>query len=323
LLAGRTLLRSLLIGVAAVAVLAPASAALANPTPAEIQKQLDDGYKAVELVIESYNKVNGDLAATQASLATLDTKMQPLQSNIDAASANVGHIAVAAYQTGSNLRTVSLLLSASSSDTFVDQLATLKQLSRSQQHEINTYTDAKKSFDSEKKRLNDLLAAQNAEKTDLATKKTKIDGDIARLASLQKQVGPAPAAKASSGPPPAVSGKAGVAVSYAWNHRGYRYVYATAGPNTFDCSGLIMAAWRAAGVSLPHNAAQQYRSSHVRQFHQASQLAPGDLVFSNGLGHVGIYIGNGTVIDAPHPGAVVRETSVNSDPVVGFGRVVG
>ena len=91
-----------------------------------------------------------------------------------------------------------------------------------------------------------------------------------------------------------------------------------AGPNTFDCSGFTMAAWKAAGVSLTHNAAAQY-SQTIRI--SQSQLQPGDLVFYNGLGHVAIYVGNGNVIHAPHLGTWVQGAAINLDPISGYGRV--
>jgi cell wall-associated NlpC family hydrolase len=294
------------------------SVAHAEPTPAEIQAQLDKGNRELELVVEEYNKINGDLSATQAALAALETKLQPLQSSVDSAYSNVEQIAVTAYRTGSTMRTVSLLLSAHSSDTLIDQYTMLQQIARTKQHEITNFTDAKKTYDAEKKRLNELLAAQNAQKTDLETKKTKIEADIARLDALQKKINAGKTTTTTKyGPAPAVSGNAGKVVSYAWAQLGKKYVYGTAGPNTFDCSGLTMAAWKAGGVSLPHNAAQQWSAlRHISR----SQLAPGDLVFSNGLGHVGIYIGDNKMIHAPNSRTVVNVAPIDSDPIYGYGR---
>jgi cell wall-associated NlpC family hydrolase len=80
------------------------------------------------------------------------------------------------------------------------------------------------------------------------------------------------------------------------------YVFGAAGPNNFDCSGLTMMAWKQAGVALPHNAAQQYqRTAHITK----AQLQPGDLVYYNGFGHVGLYIGNGQIIHASRSGQPV------------------
>ena len=318
----------MLVGAAAVAVLAPTTAALADPTPAQVQAQIDKGNSDVELIVEQFNKVNDDLTATQASLAALETKLAPLQTSMDAASANVDKIAATAYRTSGSLQTWALLLSDQSSGTFVDQLATLRQISASQRHQIDTYTATKKTFDAEKKRLNDLLAAQTAQKADLVAKRTTIEGDIARLDALQKKLTAqatanhkattTPTAPTNYGPPPAVSGAAGRAVSFAWAQLNKRYVWGTAGPNTYDCSGLTMAAWKAAGVSLPHNAAEQYHAiAHVSR----GQLVPGDLVFYNGLGHVGIYIGNNQIIQAPNSRTVVKVTSVDDgDTLYGYGR---
>ena len=71
-------------------------------------------------------------------------------------------------------------------------------------------------------------------------------------------------------------------------------------------------------MSLEHNAARQWSQvAHISR----SQMAPGDLVFYNGLGHVGIFVGNNTIIHAPHTGDVVRYASVDVDTVYGFGRV--
>jgi cell wall-associated NlpC family hydrolase len=110
----------------------------------------------------------------------------------------------------------------------------------------------------------------------------------------------------------APNARAGAAVAYAESKLGDSYVYAAAGPSTFDCSGLTMMAWEQAGVSLPHNAAEQYDSiTHI----SLSEAEPGDLLFfydGGTIGHVGIYLGNGTLIDAPHPGAYVREITLSN-----------
>ena len=79
-----------------------------------------------------------------------------------------------------------------------------------------------------------------------------------------------------------------------------------------------MAAWAAAGKSLPHNAAMQWNVvAHISR----GSLAFGDLVFYNGLGHVGIYVGNNQIIHAPHAGTNVQLASIDIMPPYGYGRV--
>ncbi|MFD0594195.1 C40 family peptidase [Catellatospora coxensis] len=107
-------------------------------------------------------------------------------------------------------------------------------------------------------------------------------------------------------------------MAFAYKQLGKPYVWAADGPNGYDCSGLTLAAWRAAGVSLYHQAATQWREvAHISR----SQLLPGDLVFYSGLGHVALYVGSGKVIHAPTTGEVVKIASVDMMSPYGYGRV--
>ena len=117
---------------------------------------------------------------------------------------------------------------------------------------------------------------------------------------------------------PAAGPEAQVAVNTAAAQLGKPYVYAGSGPDVFDCSGLTMYAWAAAGVSLPHNALAQYDAlPHV----DIDQLEPGDLVFfGDPIHHVGMFVGNGTMIDAPYTGVDVRYDSIYRPDFAGAAR---
>jgi cell wall-associated NlpC family hydrolase len=106
------------------------------------------------------------------------------------------------------------------------------------------------------------------------------------------------------------SGQYGGVVAVALQYLGIPYKWAGATPATgFDCSGLVQYVFGQLGISLPHNTVAQWNSPNAVSVPR-NQLQPGDLVFFNGLDHVGIYIGNGEFIDAPHTGADVRIDSL-------------
>lgn len=158
-------------------------------------------------------------------------------------------------------------------------------------------------------------------------------GQVLRLSGAQSAPAGSPAAtaprSAASAPAPApasapASSRAQVAVRTALAQVGKPYVWAGAGPNGFDCSGLVEYAWGAAGVSLPHWSVGQYQDTlRISE----SQLQPGDLVFyDNGSGaqpgHVVIYVGGGRIVTADSPGTTVRVESLYWDGTpIGFGRV--
>lgn len=117
-----------------------------------------------------------------------------------------------------------------------------------------------------------------------------------------------------SGPPPAVQPGAGGAVAFAMAQVGKPYEYAASGPDSYDCSGLTMASWGAAGVSLPHYSGAQYDDfPHVAM----NQLQPGDLVFGSDPGqHVALYAGGGMVVEATHTGDVIHYWPMRSEFVL-------
>jgi cell wall-associated NlpC family hydrolase len=124
---------------------------------------------------------------------------------------------------------------------------------------------------------------------------------------------------ASVVPPSNYSGVVGVAMRYL----GTPYVWAGASPGGFDCSGLVMYAYEQVGVSLPHSSYAMWNDGVPVS---RDQLQPGDLVFFDGLGHVGMYVGGGSFIHAPHTGTVVQISSLDSgygSSYVGARRILG
>ncbi|MET7827963.1 NlpC/P60 family protein [Streptomyces sp. NPDC005386] len=119
---------------------------------------------------------------------------------------------------------------------------------------------------------------------------------------------------------PSYATKAGKALAFARTQIGKPYVWGATGPDSYDCSGLTQAAWKAAGVSLPRVTYDQVNAGTTVSLTDAK---PGDLVFFyDDISHVGLYIGNGMMIHAPKPGAYVREESIYYDGTSAIHSVV-
>jgi cell wall-associated NlpC family hydrolase len=117
---------------------------------------------------------------------------------------------------------------------------------------------------------------------------------------------------------------AATVIAFARAQLGKPYVWGAAGPDAYDCSGLTMAAYKQIGIHLPHNAADQWNTlPHI----PANQAQPGDLVFfvtdgsPTAPGHVGIYLGNDQMIEAPNHTAPVRISTINRPDLVGFAKI--
>ena len=180
----------------------------------------------------------------------------------------------------------------------------------------NGLADRQRLLSSIKGEIQRLQAEQAAQQALLAAQAR------ARLVQQQQQqharlnatvVGATAQAPSGTGDPNAVTTVAppshyGGVVGVAMAQLGKPYVWGTAGPDTFDCSGLVVYAYAAMGVSLPHST---YALWNDGVYASRDQLQPGDLVFFDGLGHVGLYIGGGQFIHAPHTGTVVQIANLN------------
>ncbi|RKR87985.1 NlpC/P60 family protein [Micromonospora pisi] len=315
----RILLRSLVLAGLAVGLIAPTTIAQAEPSAAELTQQINKSSTELEKIVESYNKLNEQIKGTKAAVADLGTKLGPLEQQATQSRAEVAALATKAYKAG-GLRTADALLGDNAAESLVNRLGTLDYLARNREEQLAGLTAAQQEYIDQKARLDATLARQTSQAKELDAGKKKIEGEIKKLSEMRRKAYGSVSTSGSkyTGKIPAVSGKAGVAVTYAYNAIGKPYVWAAEGPNGYDCSGLTLAAWKAAGKSLPHNAEMQWNQvAHISR----GSLQPGDLVFYSGLGHVALYVGSNQVIHAPSFGENVTLASVDMMTPYGYGRV--
>jgi cell wall-associated NlpC family hydrolase len=295
------------------------TAAHAAPSKSTLTKQISDLQNQLEDITESYNKMNIDLQKTVSDEKTLAASLGPAKDALAAASAQMQTIAATYYKTG-QVGAMNVLMDGGAASDMLDRLDVIDQISRSRQRDIANYTATAQNYTTRQAALKLAQTKQTAEVNQLSKAKSTIEAKIKVLLAKRKAAyGRAQDPSSTyTGPLPHLAGAAGKAVDYAYAHLGRPYVYAASGPGSFDCSGLTMAAWAAAGKSLPHNAAAQY-SATARI--SRSDLQKGDLVFYRNNAHVAIYIGDGKIIAAPHTGTVVQQQSVDIMTPNGYGRV--
>lgn len=312
-----------------VALLAPAPAH-ADPSTGSLAQQVEQQGRDLDVVMEQYNRNNVELTRNQTQLADVSAKIPGLTDRVNAASAAVDSFAASAYK-GSTMSGLTALLSAGTPNDMIDRLNTLDMLSRGQQRDVANLNTARSQLESEKARLDGLVSQQTALQSDLAARKSTIETRIADLKKQQDDLAKrqaeqarqaaakAPRPPATGGgnpapkppsppPPPSGGGRTAKVLAYAYAQLGKSYVFGAAGPDHFDCSGLVMMAWAQVGVHLQHSSYIQMNEETVHI--PRSALQPGDIVFFYGGGHEGLYIGNGNVLHAPHTGDVVKISSL-------------
>jgi cell wall-associated NlpC family hydrolase len=316
-----------------VAVVGPAPATSAAPqlSVSQVQARVAALNERAEKITEAYNAARERLTALQRQQRVTAHELQHESRVLAGVRSQISATANAAYRSGS-MGGNFMLGGADSAETFLDQAVTLDAISRAQAQQFaavaaagHSVAVAKASYDAQaavvrktvsgisdqKSHIESLLGqAQHLLSTLKAAERARLDAAATQTAATQSALrgsyhGPA-------------SGRAATAVQFAYNQLGKPYVYGAAGPSSYDCSGLTMAAWGSAGVSLPHNAAAQQSATHAVS---TSAMQPGDLVFFGSPAyHVGLYIGGGRMIAAPHTGDVVKIESLSYLSVSGAGR---
>ena len=313
---------------------------------AAAEKRLTQLQVAAEKKVEAYDLAHQRYVNTLAALRQNAAALRVAKQNLRAAQRQLATALTADYKNGGQ-DAIAYMLAARSIGDLVDQVQVLQRTTGADK----TLLAQISKDENEVKQRQALLLRQRRqvahEQARKASEASSAKAAVAReeayfnnlKASIRKEIQAQQAAAAAAAaaqaaqngagggtpptnlPNPPTSTLGGQAVAIAERYLGVPYVWGGASPSGFDCSGLTMYVYSQLGVSLPHNAAAQYGMlPHVSE----SDLEPGDLVFFDGLGHVGIYIGGGEMIHAPHTGTVVQISSLSGGgSYYGAARVPG
>lgn len=311
------------------------SLSLVTPSQAEpdietVQSRVDRLYHQAEQASERYNDARIEVRRARGRLTRLESAVTRQQTKVEGVRAQVAAAVVAQYQ-GQALSSTSQMLLSDTPDDFIDQLTTVSAFNDQQSQMMADFAVQARRLETREQAAQREVTRIAETSQQLGEEKAEIDDKAAQAEELLTTLEERAAARASrsedrsadgSAAAPAASapasGRAAAAVRYAMAQVGKSYVYGAAGPSAFDCSGLTMMAWAQAGVGLPHSSGAQMGSgTPVSQ----SELQPGDLVFYySPVSHVGMYIGNGQIVNALNPGAGVGISGVNDMPYSGAVR---
>jgi cell wall-associated NlpC family hydrolase len=344
-----------------------AGAATADPTIASKQAQaravigeIQQIDASMDRAVEAYDAATAKLERIRHAQKLNRFALHVAKGNLAHAQAALSQRLVAIYTSGDETSTLAVLLGARSLDDLVNRVETVQSVTRQNTDVIDQVT----TFKGEVQRREHTLARAREQQAQAvsarAAEKARIEGQLAQrqallgsirseIAHLQAEeqarqarleaaararfateqpvdtsgsvVGVAAATpEATVAPPSHFGGVVGIAMRYL----GIQYVWGGASPSGFDCSGFVMYVYGQMGVSLPHSTFAQW---NVGVAVSRSDLQPGDLVFFDGLNHVGLYIGGGQFIHAPHTGDVVKISSLSeswyASTYVGARRITG
>jgi cell wall-associated NlpC family hydrolase len=307
-------------------ILTAASPAIAAQSLADVRDQVTRLQIQASAAAEAGQQAQVELGRLTRSLKSVQQQDEQQSTSIAGLKKALGQIANQQYQNNGLSESMSLLFSSDPS-LYLQTAGTLSVVTSKKSLQLSRYATAEQRLRATSLTLNDQLAQVAAAKAKFAKQEAlaaaKLSQAEALLAKLTKDQRDALAklqasqdasdqqaslALASQGLK--ISGRSGIAIRYALKQLGSRYRFGAAGIVYWDCSGLTMQAFAAAGVALPHSAAAQ---SSYGKYVPLNKLQPGDLVFfGRPISHVGIYYGNGRMLDAPHSGARVRIESFSS-----------
>ncbi|MFB9204861.1 NlpC/P60 family protein [Nonomuraea spiralis] len=282
-------------------------AAAAAPSPAKVKADLVKLNERADQVVEQYNQAAETYKTAKKKYDVLNTEVKSKATLADALREDLVTALVGDYQSGPFTGWQSFAFKGDP-ESALGSMASFEAIAADRAAKLRAYEATTKALRDRRDAAQRLLTEASTARDRVRGERTKVEKLIARQTKLLRKLNAYRAGNpTSSGIPytgPA-SGNARRALQFAFAQIGKPYRFGGTGPGSYDCSGLTQAAWRAAGVSLPRTTWTQWSWGAARKV-PLNALQPGDLLFSKGLGHMGMYAGNGKMVHAPQTGDVVK-----------------
>lgn len=284
----------------------------AQAEPKVTVKDVEAAFHQVEAANEQVNQLGVQVKQTQAEIDDISADIAADLVTYRAQKDELGG-AIVQQQLDAPLGPTANLLSSDDPDQFLAGLGAVRALNTTRADALEQFGRTSKELKNRRAQLKDRQADLKAAVADADAKRAKIrtsyqaaKAELARLTAAEQ----ASFNQSNTDVNFEVdaSGRAKTAIAFALAQIGDPYVYGGTGPNSWDCSGLVMKAWAAAGVSIPRVVGPQIASGTPVPM---DQLQPGDLVAYGDMSHIGMYLGNGRVVHAPRPGKSVEITTLS------------
>jgi cell wall-associated NlpC family hydrolase len=284
----------------------------AQAAPDVTKKDVERAFHEAETINEQVNAIGVRVKQTQAEI---DDISADIEHDLVAYNAQKDELsgAIVQQQMDAPLGPTANLLGSSNPEEFLDGLGAVQALNSTRADALAQFADSSTALKNRRAQLQDRRNELAAAKKDADDKRAKIQrkyqdakAELARLDAADRASLNSSETKLDFNP--SAAGRAKAAVAFALAQLGEPYVYGGAGPNSWDCSGLMMKAWAAAGVTIPRVVGPQMSAGKRIPL---SQVQPGDLVAYGDMSHIGMVLGNGKVVHAPRPGKSVEITSMS------------
>lgn len=278
------------------------SPAWAQRDTSEINDEIAAADEDLGAAVEAYNVLAQDVADNRQLIEETTASLGVAEAELDDLREQLADFINETY-VDQGIGDAAMLLDSGSPQAFVERLDRLNSANLYNFDLMEELREASDSYTAQLELLEDLQTDLENEEAELEKVAEELTERMSDLESEWQTAAGEEVSAFNEYDLPHMTDKQYAVVKFALNQRGEPYVWGSAGPNSWDCSGLMLGAYSQLGINLPHNAAAQFsQTASISR----DELQPGDLVFYNNLAHVAMYIGNGLVVHAPNSTTVVK-----------------